>query len=62
LCFAREFKFDSQLGTVEPGKIAILILLRKSPMQSADAYDSIVKVWVQGRHISPDSLAANLSK
>ena len=31
---AREFKLDSQLGTIEPGKIANLVLLRKSPLES----------------------------
>ena len=59
---AREFKLGSQLGTVEPGKIANLILLKKSPLETVDAYDSIVTVWVHGRPISRDSLAANSSK
>jgi imidazolonepropionase-like amidohydrolase len=59
---AREFKLDSQIGTIEPGKIANLILLKKSPLESVDAYDSIVTVWVHGRPISRDSLAANSSK
>jgi hypothetical protein len=59
---AREFKLDSQVGTIEPGKIANLILLRKSPLESVDAYDSIVSVWVHGRPISRESFAANFSK
>ena len=59
---AREFKLDSQLGTIEPGKIANLVLLKKSPLESVDAYDSIVTVWVQGRPASRESLAANSSK
>jgi len=59
---AREFKLDSQIGTIEPGKIANLILLQKSPLESIDAYDSIITVWVHGRTISRDSLAANSSK
>jgi imidazolonepropionase-like amidohydrolase len=59
---SREFKLDSQVGTIEPGKIANLILLRKSPLESVDAYNSIVSVWVHGRPISRDSLAANFSK
>jgi imidazolonepropionase-like amidohydrolase len=59
---AREFKLDSQIGTIEPGKIANLILLKKSPLESIDAYDSIVTVWVHGRTISRDRLAANSSK
>ena len=55
---AREFKLDSQVGTIEPGKIANLVLLRKSPLASVDAYDSIVTVWVHGRQVSRESLTA----
>ncbi len=55
---AREFKLESQVGTIEPGKLANLILLRKSPLASLDAYDSIVTVWVQGEQMSRESLTA----
>jgi imidazolonepropionase-like amidohydrolase len=58
----REFKIDSQVGTIEPGKAANLLLLKKSPLESLDAYDSIVTVWVQGKAISRESLAANNNK
>jgi len=58
---AREFKLESQLGTIEPGKIANLVLLKESPLESVDAYDSIVTVWIHGRPASRDSLAANSS-
>jgi imidazolonepropionase-like amidohydrolase len=56
---AREFKLDSQVGSIEPGKIANLVLLKKSPLQSVDAYDSIVTVWVRGRPVSRESLAVS---
>ncbi len=59
---AREFKIDSQVGTIERGKVANLLLLRKSPLESLDAYDSIVTVWVHGKPISRDSSAANVNK
>jgi hypothetical protein len=59
---AREFKIDAQLGTIEPGKIANLILLNKSPLESLDAYDSIVTVWVHGKAVARESLAANSGK
>jgi Amidohydrolase family len=59
---ARAFKLDSQLGTIEPGKIANLVLLKKSPLESLEAYDSILTVWIHGRSTSRDSLAANSSK
>lgn len=56
---AREFKLDSQVGTIEPGKIANLVLLRSSPLESVDSYDSIVTVWVHGRPISRETLAVS---
>ena len=59
---AREFKIDSQVGTIEPGKIANLVLLKKSPLESVDAYDSVVTVWIHGKQISRDSLAVNPNK
>ena len=59
---AREFKLESQLGTIEAGKIANLVLLKKSPLESVDAYDSIVTIWLHGKPMSRDSLAANSSK
>jgi imidazolonepropionase-like amidohydrolase len=59
---ARKFKIDSQLGTIEPGKIANLVLLKKSPLESVDAYDSIATVWVHGKPVSRDALAVNSNK
>ena len=55
---ARAFKLDSQVGTIQPGKIANLVLLRKSPLASVDAYDSVVTVWVHGKQISREDLVA----
>lgn len=59
---ARRFKLDSQVGTIEPGKIANLILLKKSPLESVEAYDSIVTIWLHGQQVSRESLAANANK
>ncbi|MFZ0731458.1 MAG: amidohydrolase family protein [Candidatus Sulfotelmatobacter sp.] len=59
---AREFKLDSQVGTIEPGKIANLVLLKKSPLQSVDAYDSITTVLVHGKPILRDRLAAGAKR
>jgi imidazolonepropionase-like amidohydrolase len=59
---AREFKLDSQVGSIERGKIANLVLLKTSPLKSVDAYDRIVTVWVHGRPISRDSLAVSPNK
>jgi imidazolonepropionase-like amidohydrolase len=55
---AREFKLDSQVGTIQPGKLANLVLLRKSPLASVEAYDTVVTVWVHGTEVSRESLAA----
>ena len=49
---AREFKLDSQVGTIEAGKIANLVLLKRSPLESVEAYDSITTVWVHGQEDS----------
>ncbi|HEX4576054.1 MAG TPA: amidohydrolase family protein [Edaphobacter sp.] len=59
---AREFKLDAQLGTIEKGKIANLVLLKKSPLESMDAYDSITTVWVHGTAVARDSLAVDANK
>jgi imidazolonepropionase-like amidohydrolase len=59
---ARRFKLDTQVGTIEPGKIANLVLLKQSPLDSVDAYDSITTVWVHGEPIPRDSLAADSGK
>ena len=59
---AREFKLDSEVGSIEPGKIANLVLLKKSPLESVDAYDRIVTVWVHGRSIPRESLAVSPNK
>jgi imidazolonepropionase-like amidohydrolase len=55
---AREFKLQSQIGTIEPGKVANLVLTAKSPLDSVEAYDAIATIWVHGVQISRESLAA----
>jgi Amidohydrolase family len=59
---ARKFKLDSEMGTIEQGKIANLVLLKKSPLESLDAYDSITTVWIHGKTIPRESLAADSKK
>jgi imidazolonepropionase-like amidohydrolase len=59
---AREFKLDAQVGTIEKGKIANLVLLKKSPLESLDAYDSIDTVWVHGAAVGRESLAVDSGK
>jgi hypothetical protein len=59
---ARKFKLDAQVGTIEPGKTANLVLLKQSPLESLEAYDSITTIWVHGEAISRESLAADSGK
>ncbi len=54
---ARTFKLDAQLGTIEAGKVANLVLMKISPLADIAAYDSIDTVWVRGKATARDSLA-----
>ncbi|HLX23932.1 MAG TPA: amidohydrolase family protein [Usitatibacter sp.] len=54
---ARELGIDSKVGTIEAGKVANLVLLAKSPLESVEAYDSVVTVWIHGNALARDSLA-----
>jgi imidazolonepropionase-like amidohydrolase len=54
---AREFKMESQIGSIEPGKIANLVLMKKSPLDTVDAYDSISTIWVHGQMVPRDNLS-----
>jgi imidazolonepropionase-like amidohydrolase len=56
---ARMFHLDSQIGTIEPGKIANLLLLNESPLETVRAYDSIATVFLHGKPISREELAAS---
>lgn len=54
---AKAFGLDDKYGTVEPGKVANLLLLNKSPLVTIDAYNAIDKVIVKGQAINRESLA-----
>lgn len=56
---ARALKLDHEIGTVEMGKRAHLLLLRSDPRQTVQAYDEIVKVIVGGRVFDRAELAAD---
>lgn len=56
---AKAFGLDDQIGTVQPGKRANLVLLGSSPLESVQAYDSIRGIWVGGRHLLPRDLEAD---
>jgi len=54
---ARKLKLDGQVGTIEAGKTANLVLLAKSPLESIDAYDAISTVFLHGQPIPRASLS-----
>jgi imidazolonepropionase-like amidohydrolase len=56
---ARALKLDRDIGTVQVGKRANLLLLRQDPTQTIDAYAGIAKVILNGRVLDPPELAAN---
>jgi imidazolonepropionase-like amidohydrolase len=56
---ARALKLDQDIGTVQVGKRANLLLLRQDPTQTIDAYSGIAKVILNGRVLDPSQLAAN---
>ncbi len=58
---ARLFKLEDY-GTIEPKKIASLLLLRANPLLSMSAIDTIETVIIKGRVIPRDTLAANTSR
>ena len=58
---ARAFGLANEIGTVEEGKVAHLLLMRSNPLESVDAYDTIEVVVLRGEPIERADLSA-LSK
>lgn len=55
---ARAFGLEQQIGSIEAGKVAHLLLLGKNPLDDAAAWDSIVTVILAGRPIDRATLSA----
>jgi imidazolonepropionase-like amidohydrolase len=55
---ARMLRLDDKIGTVEPGKMANLLLLRANPLESVTAFDTIETVFLHGRPIPRGELSA----
>lgn len=53
---ANAFGLEKDYGTIEPGKIANLLLLTKNPLKSISAYNSIDKVILHGQPIDRNEL------
>ena len=56
---ARQFNIDGDYGTVAPGKVANLLLLKDNPLENVKAWDSIETVILHGRAIARQSLAVD---
>jgi imidazolonepropionase-like amidohydrolase len=55
---ARIVQLDKEIGTVEPGKKANLLLLGADPLRNVKAYDMIETVFLHGRPIARETLSA----
>jgi imidazolonepropionase-like amidohydrolase len=55
---ARALHLEREIGTVEPGKRANLLLLGGNPLEGLDAYDKVQTVFLHGRPIPRASLSA----
>jgi len=62
LANAQALKLDREIGTVQVGKRANLLLLRQDPTQTIDAYGGITKVILNGRVLDTSSLTANAAQ
>lgn len=56
---ARALKLDREIGTVQVGKRANLLLVRANPRKTIQAYQEIEKVILGGRVLDPSMLAAS---
>jgi imidazolonepropionase-like amidohydrolase len=54
---ARALGLEGQIGTVQVGKRANLLLLRENPAETIEAYDGIVKVILRGRVLDQELAA-----
>jgi imidazolonepropionase-like amidohydrolase len=56
---ARVMRLDRDIGTIEKGKRAHLLLLRANPLESVEAYNTIDAVFLGGRLIRRETLSAH---
>jgi hypothetical protein len=56
---ARVMRLDAEIGTIEPGKKANLLLLGADPLKNVKAYDAIETVFLHGRPLSRTAVFAD---
>jgi imidazolonepropionase-like amidohydrolase len=56
---ARQFALDQDYGTIQPGKIANLLLLTGNPLETLRAWTQIDKIILHGVVIERSTLAAD---
>jgi hypothetical protein len=54
---ARAFHLEAEVGSIEPGKLANLVLMQQSPLQDIHAYDTVDTIWLRGKPAQRESLA-----
>ena len=59
---ARVLHLEREIGSVEKGKRAQLLLLRANPLESVEAYNTIETVFLGGKAIPRETLAAGARK
>ena len=55
---AKAFGLDGELGSIEPGKRADLLLLAENPLSNVSAYDTITTIIVGGHPVDRQALSA----
>ena len=55
---AKAFNLEDTLGRIEVGKKANLLLLKQNPLLTVEAYNSIEIVFMNGRPVARQDLAA----
>ena len=58
LANARAFHLEADLGSIQPGKVGNLLLLRQNPLETVDAWSTIETVVVRGTAVERASLSA----
>ena len=56
---ANAFGLSKELGSIEVGKRADLLLLKQNPLSTVSAYDSIETIFLNGEPIAREALRAH---